>query len=120
MQNLVQQLNKIYLEEEDYYETKFSEEEITKHHEECLKAGRIITVSDKDTLVGYVEFSISNSCCFINDLFIKPAYRRTKVIWMLRNRLFEICGKTKVYFGERYKHKLKKRYPETQLRRLDE
>jgi len=120
MQNLVKQLNEIYLYEEDYYEEKFSEEEITKHHEKMLEAERIIFVEDGDRIAGYVEFFINNGCCFINDLFIRPAYRNTKVIWMLKTKLFEACGKSRVYFGERYRYKLKKRFPETQLRRIHE
>jgi len=92
-----------------------SKEEADKHHEEMLKSGRIITVSDGDILAGYVEFSIEHGVCFINDLFIRPAYRGREVIWMMYKRLREVY-KGKIYLGERNKHGL--RYPEVQLRRL--
>jgi len=113
--DLVDQLWDLYDKEEYYGENKLSKEEADKHHKAMLESGRIITVSDGNLLVGYVEFFIEHGCCFINDLFIRTAYRRTRVIWMLKRRLFDICGKGKVYFGER--NKFHKRYAEVQLRK---
>ncbi len=117
--SLIDELTSIYLNEETHYaqEKKMSKEEADRHHKIMLESGRIITVSDNNLLVGYVEFFIEHGCCFINDLFIRSAYRRTRVIWMLKRRLFEVCGKNKVYFGER--NKFNKRYAEVQLRKSE-
>jgi len=115
-ESIIFQLTEIYLNEETYYKEKMSKEEADEHHRRMLNSGQIITVSDGDNLIGYVEFSTDHGCCFINDLFIRPAHRRSKVIWMLKKRLFEVCGKCTVYFGERNKHD--NRYPESQLRRI--
>lgn len=118
MATLAEQITEVYLNEEDYYAEKMSEKEANAHHESMLRAGQIITVSSPDgILLGYLEFSINNGCCFINDVFIRPAYRRSRVAWMLKKRLFEVCDKTRVFLGER--NKFGTRFPEVQLRRHD-
>lgn len=117
MASLAEQLTDIYLNEEDYYaqSEKMSREEAQAHHEAMLRAGQIITVADHGVLAGYVEFSMHHGCCFINDLFIRPAYRRGRVIWMLKKRLMELCGPGRVLLGER--NKFGTRYPEFKLRK---
>lgn len=114
MDHLLNGLWEIY-QLENWHETRLTKEEADKYHKEMLEAGRIITVSDRDSVIGYVEFLLNNGCCFVNNLFIRQEYRNREVIWMLRRRLYEVCGNAKIYLGSRLKNN--KRFSEVQLRR---
>ena len=115
-ERIISQLLDFYYDEkyEFWHKERLSRIEAWKYHEDKLRRGELITISDGELLVGYVEFTINNGCCFVNNLFIRSEYRNKKAIWMLKKRLFEVCRKVKVYLGER--NKFNKRYPEAQLR----
>jgi ribosomal protein S18 acetylase RimI-like enzyme len=113
--NLAEQLTDIYEKKEDWHKTRLSHEEAVKYHQERLDWGNIITVSDGNTLAGYLEFYIRHGVCYIHNLFILPEYRRGIVAKMIKRRLFEVAKGCKVFFGERNKHA--QRYPELQTRR---
>lgn len=112
-ENLIEQLNDIYYQE-TWHEERLDRIALTRWHVERLKNGELITVSDGELLVGYCEFFKTRGMCFVNNIFILPAYRRGRTIRMIKNRLFEVCKDCKVFFGER--NKKDKKFPEAQLR----
>lgn len=100
---------------EPWNDTKLTDTELNEYHKKAIAQGSIITVSDGDYLVGYVEFYLNEGVCYIYNLFIREEYRCKKAIWMLKHRLFQVCGKCKIYLGER--NKLGSKYTEAQIRR---
>lgn len=113
-EEIIKQLLFFYFEEETWHEKRLSRIEAWKYHEDKINRGELITISDGELLVGYVEFSINNGCCFVNNLFIRQGYRNKRAIWMLKKRLFEVAKNCKIFLGER--NKLNMRYPEVQIR----
>lgn len=53
--NLVEELVKVYEEEEWWHRTRLSREEAIKYFQRLLDKGRIITLVENDVLLGYVE-----------------------------------------------------------------
>jgi hypothetical protein len=111
--SLIDQLWEIYDTSEWWHDRRQPKEEIDAYHEEKFRLGEIITISDGNTLVGYVTFTINHGCCYIEDLFIHPEYRRGRAFWQMKKRLFEKFP-GKVFFGER--NKFNRRYTEFKIR----
>lgn len=114
MQILLDGLWELY-QLEDWHESKLSRSDADAYHQRLLDEGRIITVSNGEELVGYVEYIKEHGVCYIQNLYIRSEYRLGKVARMLKRRLFEATKGFRVYTGDR--NKFKKRYAEFQLRR---
>lgn len=113
---LARQLTEIYECEENWHRARLSHEEALDYHKKILESGNCITLCDEDKLIGYVEFYVTHGVCYVQNLFIRVAYRNTKAIRMIKNRLFQVIGKCRVIVGDRNKNAT--RYPEYALRRI--
>lgn len=111
--SLAEQITDIYLEHEFWHKEKLTREESIQYHQRLLTNGNIITISNGQELVGYVEFERDPWICYIKNLFILPAYRNGPAIWQIKRRLFEVC-KGKIFKGERNKNG--QRYEESRRR----
>lgn len=110
--SLIEQLVDIYFNEETWHEKRLSRIEAWKYHEFLLTSGNIITVSNSDTLCGYVEqyrlsfeqfgriicgepFSAmhenvqNGQVAYVANTFIRKKYRNGETYRMLRDRFFE-------------------------------
>lgn len=110
--SLVEQLNDIYFENENWHTAKLSRMEAWKYHERLLNDGNIITISDGDMLCGYIEFwrisyeqfgriicgepfsamhenVLNGQIAYVANTFIKENFRNGEVYKLLRNRFFE-------------------------------
>jgi hypothetical protein len=121
--NLIDQLVEFYLEKETTHEKKLSAMESYKYFDKLLNQGSIITVSDGDLLLGYVEtwrlsfeqfgriicgesFSafhediLTGQIAYVGDVYIRPEYRNSRVTKMMRNRFFEFNKNCTHFVGE--------------------
>jgi len=112
MDPLVQKLNELY-QYETWHKERLDETELTKYHDKLLSLGNIITVSDGELLVGYVEFwrltyeqfgrivcgepfSGSNEdvqtgqIAYVANTYIRPEYRQGSVYKIMRDRFFKV------------------------------
>jgi len=110
--NLVDKLTDIYLNHETWHTTKLSKEEADRYHEYLLNNGNILSVSDGDILLGYVEFwrlsyeqfgrvicgepfsamhenVINGQIAYVANTYIVPEHRKGNVYKLLRNMFFE-------------------------------
>ena len=117
---IVKQLTQIYLREEKWHSTYLDEESANEYHKELLQRGNILSCSQGDLLLGYVEFwrinyeqfgriicgeGFSALCedvihgyiAYVANTYIRPEYRKGEVYKMLRDRFFEF-NKDCTYF----------------------
>lgn len=108
---MIQDLMRIYYEEEQYHKTKLSRKESEKYFDAVLKKGRILVTKYQGSIVAYIEsFRITKNqlqriimgehffpatedinngnICFIQGLWIHPSFRNTIVGIQLKMRLF--------------------------------
>ena len=113
---------------EYWHKCKLPKEEADKYHQKLLDSGNIITVTDNDTLCGYVEYwrltyeSFGRIICgepfsamqedvqtgwiaYVANTFILPDYRRGKVSRILRDRFIEVNKSCRYFVGEARRHK---------------
>ena len=100
---LSEKLAEVYLYEQTYHKEKMYGDEAVRYYDWILSHGQCITVTDGETLAGYVEFYRNNEKCYIRDLYIRPKYRHGEVLPMLKKRLFEVCKGVKEIEGRRDK-----------------
>lgn len=110
--NLVEELVRIYYEEETWHQTRLSKEEAFKYHEYVLSKGRIIPVVQRGQLLAYVEswrvnftnlgrilchapfFPLeedieTGNICYGANIWIKRECRGTAIDSIVRNYFFQ-------------------------------
>jgi len=108
---------------EDWHRYKEPKESIDRYHERLIENGNIITVSDGDILLGYLEFwkitfeQFGRIVCgehfsayhedvqggliaYVANAFIRPEYRNTGVYKKLRHKFFEANSNCTHFVGE--------------------
>ena len=127
MDTLIEQLIRVYYEDEQWHKDKMTYEEIKKYYETLFTKERIITYVEKDELLGYLEswrlnahqlikvlshqrFPIAEEninqgpLCYLASLWVKKDRRQGYVIKKLR-RLFYKYNRDADYFcGEEFNH----------------
>lgn len=121
--DLAKQLTDIYLNHETWHTTKLDEASANSYHQQLLDSGNIITISDGDTLIGYVEYwrisyeQFGRLICgepfsavhedvqtgqiaYVANTFVLPEYRKTEVYKRLRDRFFEANKLCTHFVGE--------------------
>lgn len=121
--SLAEKLTEIYLNEETWHRVKLDKDEANRYHQALLDRGNIITVEDKDKLVGYVEFwrltyeQFGRVICnepfsafnedvqtghiaYVANTYIDPAYRNGETAKMMRNRFLMVNNKCTHFVGE--------------------
>lgn len=121
--SLIEQLVHIYLDKETTHEKKLSAIESWKYFDKLLSQGSIITVSDGDTLLGYLEVwrlsfeqfgriichepfsAVHEDICtgqiaYVGDVYILESHRNSNVTKMLRDRFFELSQECTHFVGE--------------------
>lgn len=123
-QSLIDQLVRIYLEEETWHEKKLSKEDAQFYFEKMLQKERIIPICDNSNqLIAYVEswrvnyeqfgriicgveFSApyepveSGQICYVANTWVKKEFRRGETIRMLRNLFFQQNFACEFFVGE--------------------
>ena len=107
---MINDLVRIYHEEEPWHQTKLSQEEAEKYFKVLLEKGRIITYTHEESVVGYVEtwrinyeqlgriickafFSAytedveTGNICYVANIWVHKDFR-WKVLQNLRGRFF--------------------------------
>lgn len=120
---IIKQLWEIYDKSEWWHKEKLAKEEADKYHSILLNQGNIITCSEGDNLLGYVEFwrinyeqfgriicgegfsalcedVIHGHIAYVANTFIRPEYRKGEVYKMLRDRFFEFNKECTHFVGE--------------------
>lgn len=126
---MIDDLIRIYLNEELWHKTKLSKEAARRYFETIIKKGRIISYTDKGSVVGYCESWRINYeqfgriiCCesfypmeediengniaYLANTFIYPDYRQGKVYVTLRNRFMEQNKECDYFVGEARRKKV--------------
>lgn len=120
--DLVSQLVEVYLNEEAWHTKKLSREEATFYFKRLIELGNIITVSDGDLLVGYVEvwrlserqlervlageaFAAASEPCqtgshaYVANIFVRRGYRNGRAFKLLYKRFMEVHGEAESFVG---------------------
>ena len=120
---MVDQLVRIYLEEEKWHKTKLSEEEAEKYYKTLLQTGNIVCHTDKEGVVlGYIEFFcvtleqfgrlsrqgkfhigeediVNGNICWLSDLWIDKDCRLKDVYKIIKKKLFNATKQCIYYTG---------------------
>jgi hypothetical protein len=102
--DLVEELVKVYEQEEWWHKKRLSHEEAVEYHSKIIRDGNCITVCDGNILVSYCEFFKAHGVCYVKNLWVRENYRLGRAIQQMKKRLFEVCKDCKIFLGERQKH----------------
>lgn len=112
-----------FYEKETWHQTRLTKAEADVYHSTLLDRGNIITVSNVDFLLGYVEYwrlsfeQFGRIVCgepfsaihedvqrgqvaYVANTYIRPEWRSTKVYRLLRDRFFEANRACTHFVGE--------------------
>jgi hypothetical protein len=126
--NLVNDLNKVYYEEEWWHTKKISEDQASDYHRFMLRNGRIIYCSDEKGLAGYMEtwrvnfeqlgrlichtefFPMeedieSGNICYLNNIWIREDQRHTKIMRLLKVMCMEQNKECEYFIGQALRKK---------------
>jgi hypothetical protein len=123
VENIIEQLNKIYYNEEYWHTSKLSEEEATKYHSKLLDKGNILLCQELGVVLGYVEvwrinfeqfgrlickekFSAyledvsKGNIAYVANVWVDPKFRNSSVIKTLKLLFFKHNYMCEYFVGE--------------------
>ena len=126
--NILNQLVRIYYEEENWHTNKLPKEEAIKYHKEILDRGKIIFCADNSGVVNaYVEWWNLNhkqlkkvmfgkihigednidegDICYVANVWVDEKYRNGELFEKMKKKLFELNRHCSYFLGEESKNK---------------
>jgi len=126
--NLIEQLVRVYYEEEPWHRTRMSWEEAVNYHTKLVEDGSILCYTELGVLLGYVEvwrinfeqfgrlickcpFSAyledvkSGNIAYVANVWVDKKFRRTAVIKMLKLMFFKYTKDCEYFVGEALRKK---------------
>ena len=121
MLSIIDQLWNIY-QHEDWHKNRLIKAEADKYHTKLYALGNIATCYDNDILVGYAEIWFLNHeqlgriicgehfsayledvqngyIAWLANIYIKPEYRKTQTLRILRDKFYSLSKHCKYYSG---------------------
>ena len=126
---VIEQLNRIYYEEETWIENKVSMEEIGKYHKIALERGNIFYAVKDENIVGYCETwridfdqlgkivcnvkmdidtedTVSGNIAFVCNVWIHRDFRKKNVIKLMRDKWYMDNSHCDYYCGHAQRKKV--------------